>query len=241
MLTGHHYDSRLSRTVIREDYPEGACCEIPLRPWEIAPEDEHANFLTHGFGFLLSVMGAVGLLSLAWNQPDWALSVACLVYSLSLVSLYAASTLSHAFSDPKRRRFYRTVDQACIFLLISGSFTPFAAAYLREGYWLALVLLMWALALTGAYLVFYWGYLSATAQKLYVLMGWLPAISLPAIVAAAPTATVGWIVAGGLFYTAGTIFLWRDHTVKYFHAVWHIFVILGSASQYVAIVSLLGS
>ncbi len=239
MLTGHRYDSRLTPVAVRENYPDGASCEIPLRPWEIAPEDEHANFLTHGFGFVLSLFGAIGLLNLAWNQPDWGLSVACLVYSLSLVSLYAASTLSHAYSDPKRRRFYRTVDQACIFLLISGSFTPFAAAYMAGGFGVGLIVVMWALALIGAYLVFYWGYLSGGAQRLYVAMGWLPAIGMPAIINQAPAATVGWIVAGGLLYTAGTYFLWRDHTVKYFHAVWHLFVVLGSTAHYIAIVSLL--
>ncbi|HWL07476.1 MAG TPA: hemolysin III family protein [Planctomicrobium sp.] len=239
MLTEHlprHHVSSLatSETAVGKSLDDQA-----FRPGEIRPAGEFANFLTHGFGFLLSLPGAAWMVWLSLSHPDAALSVACVVYSLTLVGLYAASTLSHAFYDCRRRRFYRTLDQACIFLLISGSFTPFAAAFLRDGLWPVLFFLMWACALTGAFLVFRWGFLSAAAQKLYVAMGWLPAIGLPVIIASADVGTVVWVVAGGLLYTAGTFFLWYDHLMRYFHATWHLFVIGGSFAQYMAILSLL--
>lgn len=210
-----------------------------FRPGEIRPVDEFANFLTHGFGFLLSVAGAVVLINKAAQHSDFWMSTACVVYCITLVGLYLASTLSHAFYDCLTRRYFRTLDQACIFLLISGSYTPFAATYLRDGFWPLLTIAMWGIALTGAWLAFYWGYLSASAQKLYVLIGWLPAISLPTIVHSASPETVTWIVTGGILYTVGTLFLWYDRHVRYFHATWHVSVIGASIAHYLAITSLL--
>jgi hemolysin III len=212
---------------------------IQLRPGEERPIDEFANFVTHGIGFLLSVAGAVFMTSIAIALPDPLLSASAVVYCATLVSLYAASTLSHAFHDYRRRRYYRTLDQACIFLLIAGSYTPFAAAFLTDGWWPLLTIAMWGLALTGAYLVFRWGYLSAMAQRLYVVLGWLPAIGLPTIIASASPMAVTWIVVGGVLYTLGTLFLWQDHKVRYFHAVWHSFVIAASICHFAAILSLL--
>ncbi len=211
------------------------------RPGEVRPPGETANFVTHGLGFFLSILGTIQMIGVSLSHPDSILSVACAIYCMTLVSLYAASTLSHAFHDPVRRRFYRTLDQACIFLLISGSFTPFAAAFLRDGFWPLLFILTWGFALTGAFLVFRWGFLSATAQKMYIALGWFPAIGLPVIISSASTETVAWVVAGGLLYTFGTLFLWYDHVMRYFHAVWHLFVIGGSAAQYMAILSLLAA
>jgi len=239
MLTDHLTNTDYTVATPLTPHDDHQIDGVIYRPNELRPVDELANFVTHGAGLLLSIAGAALMVQLALIHPDPWLSVACVVYCASLVSLYAASTLSHAFYSPARRRFYRTLDQACIFLLISGSFTPFAAMFLRHGIWPLLLPIMWGLALTGAFLVFRWGYLSATAQKLYVAMGWLPAISLPVIISHASLETVLWVVSGGVLYTAGTLFLWNDHVMKYFHAVWHLFVIAGSAAQYMAIHTLL--
>ncbi|WP_437193019.1 PAQR family membrane homeostasis protein TrhA [Planctomicrobium sp. SH527] len=213
--------------------------ETPFRSGDIRPVDEFANFLTHGVGFLLSLVGAAVLIFKVAQHADLWMAIACVVYSITLVGLYLASTLSHAFHDPSIRRYFRTLDQACIFLLISGSYTPFAATYLRDGLWPLLTIAMWVIALVGAWLVFHWGFLSASAQKLYILMGWLPVISLPTIIQSASPETVAWIVVGGMLYTVGTLFLWYDKYVRYFHATWHLSVIGASIAHYLAITSLL--
>lgn len=199
--------------------------------------DEHANFVTHGFGLLLAVLGSAVLMELVRdNHRD--LVFGCAIYCFSLVGLYAASTLSHAFYDVRWRRFFRCLDQAFIFILIAGSFTPVAAEYLRDGWWPLLILAMWALALTGVAAVMWKGHLTAAAQTTYLLLGWLPVIALKTIVEAAPGEILFWILGGGLFYTVGTLFLWNDHRVRYLHALWHAFVVAGSACHFIAILLL---
>ncbi|WP_437230232.1 PAQR family membrane homeostasis protein TrhA [Planctomicrobium sp. SH661] len=205
------------------------------------PRDEVANFVTHLLGFLLSLAGAFVLMELTWRTGDrWAL-LGCGAYSLSLVCLYGASALSHAFYDLHRRLFYRKVDQVCIFYLIAGSYTPFGTIYLRHSGWPILTISMWVLATIGAAIVWYRGFLSPGAQKIYLLLGWLPAISLVSIVNVAPPEVVFWIVLGGLFYTVGTLFLWYDNRVIYFHALWHTFVIAGSTCQFISILLLVST
>jgi hemolysin III len=213
-------------------------------PLELDPEligrpvDELANFATHGIGFLLSLIGSWELLRIAAVWHDRWTFWACVVYSASLVSLYAASTLSHAFFDLRWRRFYQTADQACIFLLIAGSYTPFGAVYLREGWWPILTLMMWGLALCGAVSLISLRRIDRTGQVVYALLGWLPAISLIEIIQAAPVEVFAWIIAGGILYTAGLFFLHLDRRVRYFHATWHAFVIAGSICHYIAIYSM---
>lgn len=205
------------------------------------PQDELANFITHGLGFLLSLAGAYLMMFLVLQKGDpWAI-LGCGAYCTSLVSLYAASTLSHTFFDLHRRHFYRKVDQICIFYLIAGSYTPFGTVYLRHGWWPFLTISMWLLATFGAVIVWYQGFLSAGAQKIYLLLGWLPSISLLAIMEVAPRELIGWLVLGGMFYTVGTLFLWHDDRVRYFHAMWHTLVIAGSACHYIAILLLIGT
>jgi len=209
------------------------------QPGEYRPIDEHANFVTHGVGFLLSIVATAVLMTLAFKSPQTDLVVPCGVYSFSLMALYAASTLSHTFHDLAWRRFFRTLDQACIYLLIAGSFTPVAAAYLDHGWWRYLMWAMWTLAIFGIALVLHMRNLTPIAKITYGLLGWLPIISLKVLFASAPVEILAWILAGGLCYSTGSVFLRYDQRVRYFHAVWHLFVIAGSVCHYAAILLLL--
>ena len=101
------------------------------------PPGEIANTITHGVGLLLSVVGSSVLIRMALQHGDLWRLVGCLIFSASLVCVYAASTISHAVAEPKRRHFFRTLDQAAIYLLIVGTFTPFSLAYLQTGWWWA--------------------------------------------------------------------------------------------------------
>jgi len=204
-------------------------------PAEHRPVDEHANLITHGLGLLLSVTASAVLISVALRNPQSINLAACTIYCGSLVSLYAASTLSHTFHDLAWRRLFRTVDQACIYLLIAGSFTPFAVKYLRHGWWPNLLTIMWGLAVFGVLLVLFMRNLTPAAKITYGLLGWLPAISLKTLIDVAPTEVIVWIIAGGFFYSAGAVFLRFDQHVRYFHALWHTFVVAGSICHYIAI------
>lgn len=207
------------------------------RPDEHRPEDELANLLTHGGGFLLTLPAAALLMGVVVPGHPPRTVAACGVYCATLVGLYGASALSHLFHDLAWRRFFRTLDQACIFLLIAGSFTPIAMTWLRDGWWPLLLEAMWVLAFGGVGLVLWMRNLTPIARISYGILGWLPALSLKRLFEAAPPETLAWFVAGGLFYSVGTLFLKFDRRVRYFHALWHAFVIAGSACHYLAILT----
>ncbi len=205
------------------------------KPHEHRPVDEYANLMTHGLGLLLSLVASAVLMSHAMERQRAITIATCAIYCTTLVGLYAASTLSHAFHDLARRRFYRALDQACIFLLIAGSFTPVGVAYFRHGWPFLIVPVMWVIALCGVVLVARVGNLTRRAKFLYGILGWLPVIAIKPLYDAAPFELVAWMIAGGVLYSTGTLFLTVDERVRYFHALWHTFVIAGSTCHYIAI------
>lgn len=209
-----------------------------LAPGELRPVDEHANLVTHGLGVLLSIVASFVLMTMVANGHEPIVIAACAVYCLSLIGLYSASTLSHMFYDLDWRRFFRTLDQAFIYLLIAGSFTPVGVVYLNAGWWPVLPAAMWVFAFAGVVIVLRMRNLTPTAKITYGILGWLPVISLKTLFEAAPFEVLAWIVAGGMFYSIGTIFLRYDQHIRYLHALWHTFVIAGSTCHYIAILIL---
>lgn len=203
---------------------------------EYRPVDETANLLTHGIGLLLSLAATVYLMPLVVSGHRTRTIVACGVYCATLILLYAASTLSHAFHDLELRRLFRTLDQACIFLLIAGSFTPFAVIFLDHGWWWLLLWAMWLLAFAGVAFVIHRRNLAGFAKIPYGIMGWLPVVALSELYRRAPHDMLFWIVAGGAFYSIGAIFLTLDRRVRYFHAFWHTLVVAGSIAHYVGVI-----
>ncbi len=195
---------------------------------------ELANRLTHGFGLALAIVGTAALVDATARYGDALQVVGVSVYGATLIAVYAASTLSHTFERPRLRHLFRTIDQVCIFLLIAGTFTPISLTFFRHGWWWALFISMWAVALFGIVAKIFYTKLHNVAVSAYVMNGWLPILAIKPIVQSTPAGALWWMLAGGLFYTAGVVFLMRDERVPIFHAVWHIFVILGSACHYYA-------
>lgn len=194
--------------------------------------EETVNQWTHGFGLLLSVLAAPVLLGEAVSTGGvWCVGGSG-VYVLSLIALYAASTLSHSFRCPRKRSLFRLLDQVCIFLLIAGTFTPFALVHLRDGWWALLPVAVWVLALAGIAFKVRCRRLTNIAASTYVLLGWMPLLALKPLLESVGPEGFAWALAGGLFYTAGTFFLARDEKVPYFHAVWHLMVVCGSACHF---------
>jgi hemolysin III len=202
---------------------------LPLRLRE-----EKLNSATHALGFVLSVWGVVWLLLRACHHGNAWQIAGCAVYGASLVAVYAASTLSHAFQQPRLRRLFRILDQAFIFLLIAGTYTPLALSYLRGGIgWWFLFGLIWGIALVGFFSKAVWGHqIDAVSTVLHVTLGWLPVCGMWPMLSLVPSGLLWWMFYGGLCYTAGTFFLQRDERVPFFHAVWHLMVIAGSACHY---------
>ncbi len=197
---------------------------------------ERLNVLTHGLGSILSVVaGAVLVVAAITNGDPWVI-LGCAVYSASLVGVFVASTLSHCFTDPVRRRFFRILDQAIIYLLIVGTFTPFALVFLRTGWWMAFLLLMWSIAMAGFFSKILFAHrIEGISIWLYIVLGWMPILAGRPLVAALSTTPLLWMFVGGLCYTIGTVFLMLDRTEYHFHAIWHLCVIAGGAFHYFAI------
>ena len=213
----------------------GSTVTKPLDTDYVHTPGELLNLLTHGLGLMLSLVAVdrmvVGLAD--WHNP-WC-AAGCIVYVASLVAVYAASTLSHSFREARLRHFFRTVDQVCIFFLIAGTYTPWGVTFYSEGWGRPLLVAIWVLAFAGAgFKLFVTGH-DNVGVAFYVLLGWLPALAAPEIIRRVPAAALGWLVAGGLCYTLGTYFLSRDDRRPYFHAIWHLMVIAGSACHFYGI------
>jgi hemolysin III len=204
-------------------------------PTPLPRAEEVANCATHALGLALSIVGTALLLQQTARYGDALQFVGVSVYGAALVAVYAASTLSHSFERPRIRHFFRTVDQVCIFLLIAGTYTPISLTYLREGWWWALFISIWGLALVGIFCKLFFTKLHNVSISAYVVLGWMPAIAIKPILEIMPAAALAWIAAGGVLYTFGTLFLMRDDQVPFFHAIWHLFVIAASACHFFAV------
>ena len=199
--------------------------------------EELVNALTHGFGLLLSVSGAILMAFALYSQVDPWRRIGCAVYVASLIAVYATSTLSHSFATPRWRSFFRSLDQGFIYLLIAATYTPISLAYLRTGVWWGLLGAVWSIALYGFITkVFFAHRVEAVSIWSYILLGWLPILSVPKLMTIVDSYNGFWLMlAGGLCYTVGTVFLICDHKVRHFHALWHLFVIAGSTFHFLAI------
>jgi hemolysin III len=196
--------------------------------------EELANSLTHGVGLALSLAGFCSLLAVCLERGTRWHVVACAVYGGSLVLLYGVSTLYHAARAARPKKILRVLDHVCIYLLIAGTYTPFALILLHGAWGWTLLVLVWCFALAG------------TAEKVltsheitarpwpYVATGWVAIIAAKPIWEAMSLGLFLWLISGGLFYMLGILFFARDDK-RFFHALWHVFVLAGSFCHYWAV------
>ncbi len=199
--------------------------------------EELANVLTHGVGAVLSAVGLAVLALVASRRGPAAVLVGCVVFGAALVVLYTASTLYHALGHvhERARTALRALDHSAIFLLIAGTYTPFTLVSLRGPWGWSLFAVVWSLAVAGiAQRLALRRRPTALFVSLYLAMGWCVVVALRPLVAAVPPGGIALLVAGGLAYSAGVVFyLWRS--LPYGHAIWHGFVLAGSAFHYAAV------
>lgn len=197
--------------------------------------EEIANSVIHGLGIGLSVAALVILVAFAALSGDPFKLASAIVYGISLVLEYTASTLYHSFPQPKVKHLFKIFDHCGIYLLIAGTYTPFCLVTLRGvvGWWLFGVI--WALAIIGIAVEAFWAYRPRwLSAAVYLGMGWMVVLSLRPLVANLDPAGVWLLIAGGLAYTVGTVF-YVMKKVKYMHAVWHVFVLAGSTCHFLAV------
>lgn len=196
--------------------------------------EEIANTITHGIGVVLSLVGLVLLLEAAWQRESMAV-IAALIFGISLLLLYLSSTTYHWLYRYKHREKIRILDHVAIYFLIAGTYTPFTLLVLPDAWGWTLFIIIWLLALAGVvFKIFFTGRFRLVSTFLYLGMGWLGVMAIKPMLANLPEPGLWWLLAGGLSYTAGVVFyLWRQ--LPFHHAVWHLFVLGGSVSHFVAI------
>jgi hemolysin III len=197
--------------------------------------EEVASVVTHAVGVVFSVGALVTMLVL--SDGELLKVVSAVVFGVALILLYSSSTLYHFFTSARWKSRFQSIDHACIYLLIAGSYTPVTLIALRgsTGWWLFGI--VWALAICGVLIKTFWkgkkDHWISTA--LYLAMGWLILFAFGPLVRALPMAGVWWLVAGGFTYSLGIVFYtWQR--LPFNHAIWHLFVMGGSACHVFAVV-----
>lgn len=197
--------------------------------------EEIVNALSHGIGAVLALAGLIVLTNSALRQGDAWHVASCAVYGVTLVILYSASTLYHLVPLSRAKVVFQFLDHSAIYLLIAGTYTPFTLVNLRGPWGWSLFGAVWGLALLGivsrATVV---QHRPVTAVAFYIAMGWVAVVAVkPILIAVAPGGLL-LLLAGGLAYTTGVIF-YAWERLPYNHAVWHLFVLTGSAFQFFAV------
>ncbi len=197
---------------------------------------ERFNSISHLVGAALALAGSVLLIMLAARLGDPWKIVSFSIYGAMLVALYVFSTLYHSVRG-RAKDVLRKFDHCAIYLLIAGSYTPFALVSLRGGAWgWSLLGTVWGLGLLGI-LQEIWLAKGARVLSLviYVLMGWLALVAVEPLWQALTPAGFSWLVGGGIFYTVGIIFYATDHKVRHGHGLWHLFVLAGSICHFLTV------
>lgn len=194
---------------------------------------ERFNTLTHLVGLVLAIAGVPLMLAKTLPGGDASKIIGASVFALSCVALYAASTLFHATRGRTKGRWQR-VDHCAIYLLIAGSYTPFALVTLQGTWGWTLLTAVWVVAGFGV-----WRELrsacAAPPLALYIGMGWLGVAAAAPLVARIEAGGLIWLLVGAVLYTAGTVFYVNRSGYRHAHGVWHLFVLGGTASHYAAI------
>jgi len=197
--------------------------------------EELASAITHGFGLLLSIAGAIALIAVSIHHGTAWHIVSCSVYGVTLVLLYLSSTLYHAVSTPRLKQTFRLFDHSAVYLLIAGTYTPFTLVNLRGGWGWTLFGVVWVLTLAGITFKYVaLGRFPVLSTLIYVLMGWLVVLGIKPVLTFVPLHGFLWLLGGGLFYTVG-IFFFASKKIPYSHAIWHVFALCGSVCHYWAV------
>jgi hemolysin III len=198
---------------------------------------ERLNGYTHLAGTMLAAAGAIALVSLAAVRGDPVRIVSFSVYGTTLCLLFLVSTLYHS-SQGRAKNVLRKLDYVAIYLVIAGTWTPFALVALKGDWSWTLFGAVWGLAAIGIVqeLWIARGTHRLTSVAIYLLMGWIALLALAPLVEALTWSGLAWLVAGGLVYTVGIVFYLYDERFRHWHGIWHLFVLAGSATHYAAIV-----
>ncbi len=195
--------------------------------------EERLNTYSHAIGALLGIAGLV-LLIVKQNDTPWSL-FSVLVYGISIIILFSASTLYHAARTERRKHYFRIVDHISIYLLIAGTYTPVLLLQLQDSKGWTLFYVVWGIAAFGVFLkLFFTGRFEVFSTLLYLVMGWLIVFDFEALVNTIPANGLMLLIAGGIAYTVGIVF-YAIHKIPFNHVIWHVFVLAGAICHYLMI------
>ncbi|TCI85831.1 PAQR family membrane homeostasis protein TrhA [Tenacibaculum sp. M341] len=202
------------------------------------PTEEKLNILTHGFGWLLSVIAFPFLIIKSFCYTLLKEQASFIIFGVSMIVLYAASTLYHRATNIEKRAKLKVFDHSAIYVLIAGTYTPFCLVSLPTKLGWYIFGTVWAFAFVGIiFKLFFTGKLKHVSTAMYVFMGWLVMFFINTLLESLPETSSFYLIAGGVFYTVGAIF-YSIKKIKYNHAIFHVFVLLGSACHFYAIYNL---
>ena len=201
-------------------------------------KEERLNVITHAFGLLLSVIGLYVLILKSFHYEGFWKPASLVIYGLSLIVLYAASTFYHAAKDPRLRRKLNIFDHAAIYVLIAGTYTPFTILVLEGSLGWIIFGFTWTFALIGIILkLFFTGRFDKLSTALYLLMGWQIMFVINPLMERFTTEGLQLLFAGGVFYTIGAV-LYSIKKLPYNHAIFHVFVVLGSVCHFFSVLGI---
>ena len=200
-----------------------------------SPAEEKLNILSHASGFVLSIVALFLLIGHANLYGDIWHRISFGIFGASLVTLYAASTCYHSAKEPALRGRLKIIDHASIYVLIAGTYTPFTLVTLKGTIGWVIFGISWGLALVGIILkLFFTGKYNLISTIMYVLMGWVIVFAIRPLIGALPANGFRWMLVGGLSYTIGAV-LYSIKRIKFNHAIFHLFVLLGSFCHFMAV------
>lgn len=197
--------------------------------------EEIANFVSHTAGAGLAILGFIMLIIRAsWYNNIPAL-ISYIIFSLGLMVLYTMSSIYHGLKPSKAKNVFEILDHSSIYFLIAASYTPFLVLGLKSNMGITLLVIQWVICIIGiTFKAFFTGKFKGISTIVYLIMGWMIVFSWNELIAKISPISLGFLIAGGLLYSLGTVFyMWK--VCKFNHMIWHIFVILGSTSHYVAV------
>ena len=206
--------------------------------WRRSGSEELANSVSHGIGLVAALIGTPFLFQAALQRGSPGFFIGTIVFTATMLLLYLGSTLYHAWPPTRAKSILRVLDHSAIFLLIAGTYTPFALGPLREASGLTMLVVVWVLAIFGVLMKAMRGPSRhrKLAMSLYLGTGWLGLVVVRPLALAIPLSALLWLIAGGIAYTAG-VFFFVNERLRYGHFIWHLFVLAGTGCHFVAVLT----
>src|SRR5881394_554920 len=209
---------------------------LALPAWTQSRAEELANSISHAIGVVGAMIGTPILLLAAFRHASPVFLVGTIIFNVTMLLVYFGSTLYHAWPQTRVKSFLQVMDHSAIFSLIAGTYTPFALGPLRDAGGLTMLGIVWILALFGVVMKATRGALRhrKLSMTLYLGTGWIALIFIRPLALAIPFSALLWLIAGGIAYTAGTLFF-SNERLRYAHFVWHLFVLAGTSCHFAAV------